>query len=113
MVMPVNVPPYGQSALYRNIALYPELGLYRRFASYWAKKLHDDTSEFLDRVAKVNGEIEKHQARLGEDNFLDCPLRILKERCPKGPAQYRDLYSAWKSCDEGLMRYGAWCCPTA
>jgi hypothetical protein len=110
--MPVDVPPYGHSALYRNIALYPELGLYRRFAAYWAKKLHDDTCEFLDRLEEVNREVEKHKSQLGEDYFLDCPLKVVKERCPESDVQYKSLYRAWRKYDGGLMQYGAWICLT-
>jgi hypothetical protein len=101
--MPVGGTPHGYIALYQNIALYPELGLFRRFGGYWAKKLHDDTCEFLDCLGDVNKQI---QDRLGEDSILDCPLVVAKEKCPKDKKDNDELYLAWKKYDEALLQYG-------
>ncbi|KAF2831183.1 hypothetical protein CC86DRAFT_401731 [Ophiobolus disseminans] len=108
--MSTAVPPgpHKYGALYQNIAIYPELGLFRRFGSYWAKRLHDETVVFLDLLEDVNREIINRSADLGETSILDCPLRIVKQKCPKEANQ--SLYDAWDKYDAGLERYGRALC---
>ncbi|KAH8733088.1 hypothetical protein GQ44DRAFT_745303 [Phaeosphaeriaceae sp. PMI808] len=103
----------GYSSLYKHIAKYPELGLFRRFGAFWAKKLHDDTSEVLARLEVLNGELQKCPD-LDAKTVLDCPLRFVKEKCskeyPDGDNRYRLLLTAWTEYDRALVRYGKTLC---
>jgi hypothetical protein len=103
--MPAGHLPHGYGSLYINIARYPELGLFRRLGAYWAKKVHDDTSEFLASLENVNRELGAlHE--LGENSILDCPKRVVRMKCPEGPERYKALYLAWSKYDECLLQYG-------
>jgi hypothetical protein len=93
--------------LYLNIARYPELGLFRRFGSYWAKKLHDDTSNFLSCLEDLNRAIVDIP-ELGTNSVLDCPLRFVKEKSTEKDSRFKELLSMWKSYDEALLKYGRW-----
>jgi hypothetical protein len=97
--------PQGYSLLYKHIAACPELGLFRRFGSYWAKKLHDDTSEFQASWEALHEELKRYPD-LGGDTVLDCPLWIVKEKCPKGDKAYKALWKAWNNYDASLLKYG-------
>ena len=105
--MPPGQLPHGYGSLYMNIAMYPELGLFRRFGAYWAKKLHDDTSDVLTRLGDLNRAIAS-VPELGESSVLDCPLRVVKEKCPENEPRFENLYTTWKKYDEALLRYGRW-----
>jgi hypothetical protein len=100
--------PQGISALYYHIARYPELGLFRCFAPYWAKKVHDDTSVFLESLRKVNEELGKIEGFEGK-SILDCPLVVMKKKCPVG--RFGPLYDAWTKYEENLERHGEVVCP--
>jgi hypothetical protein len=106
MTMPVPPAPLGYGALYINIARSPELGLFRRLTAHWAKKVHDDTGRFLKSLDTVNREIAALR-ELGTKSVLDCPFRVVEEKCPKGHARYNALYSAWEQYDKCLLDYGA------
>jgi hypothetical protein len=97
--------PLGHGSLYLNIAKYPELGLFRRLGAYWAKKVHDDTSQFyasLDKVNRQLGALPELEAR----SILDCPLRIVRQKCTKDPKRYKSLCDAWEEYDIYLLQFG-------
>lgn len=97
--------PEGYKALYKHIGVYPELGLFRRFGPLWAKKLHDDSSEMLACLGKLNQELGRVPEFQGM-TVLDCPRRIVKEKCPKDDQQYAELWKAWDEYDRSLLAYG-------
>jgi hypothetical protein len=99
--------PHGYGALYLNIARYPELGLFRRFGPYWAKKLHDDTSNFLSCLEDLNRAIADI-SELGAISVLDCPLRFAKEKIVGKDSRFEKLFSKWEKYDEALLKYGMW-----
>jgi hypothetical protein len=103
--MEASPTPLGHGALYINIARSPELGLFRRFTAHWAKKVHDDTCQFLESLDIVNREIAA-LPELEVGSILDCPLRYANETCPKGPDRYKALYLAWEKYDKCLLDYG-------
>jgi hypothetical protein len=94
--------PKGYSHFYKHFAACPELGLFRRFGSFWAKKLHDDTSEFHARLEGLQKELGRFP-ELGGKTMLDCPLWIVREKCPK---EDEKLWEAWKKYDASLLNYG-------
>lgn len=83
------------------------MGSFRRFGAYWAKKVHDETSELLACLAVLNQELA-NWPDLKAQTVLDCPRRILEEKCPIGTAEgiYIPLYDAWEKFDKALMLYG-------
>jgi hypothetical protein len=93
---------------YQHIALYPENGLYRRFGAYWAKRVHDETSELRACIAELNDKITLCNV-LEATSVLDCPLRVVKAKCPKGTSnpEFESLYDAWGAYEEALKRHGS------
>jgi hypothetical protein len=91
--------------LYKYIALCPQIGLFRRFGAFWAKKLHDETSELNECLTALNDQIGR-RPELDAKTVLDCPLRIVKKKCPKD--QHKTLYDAWAAYDLALIRYGGY-----
>jgi hypothetical protein len=96
----------GYSSFYFHIAYNPELGNFRRFAAYWAKRLHDETAELSACIAKLDKEIKKFP-HLDAQTVLDCPKRTFQEGCPRLESPYADINVLWDRYDEALMRYGA------
>lgn len=97
--------PQGYSLLYKNIATYPELGLFRRLGAFWSKKLHDDTSKFRTCLFNLNDHLGKVPG-LGGKTVLDCPLGIVQAKCPRSHALYAELWDAWDKYDASLLNYG-------
>jgi hypothetical protein len=95
----------GYSFLYKHIAHTPELGLFRRFGAFWAKKLHDDTSEFLACLSTLNEHLGKI-SELDGKTVLDCPLHVVKQVCPMSDSDSKPLYEAWAAYDMALLQYG-------
>jgi hypothetical protein len=96
----------GYSSFYFHIAYNPELGNFRRFAAYWAKRVHDETAELSACIAKLDKEIKKFP-RLDAQTVLDCPKRTFQEGYQDNKVQYKELKDLWVKYDEALMRYGA------
>jgi hypothetical protein len=95
----------GYSSFYNHIALVPELGNFRRFGAFWAKKLHDESSELLGHIASLDEALEKWP-ELDAKSVLDCPKRYLEENRQGHEEQYKTVEQAWSKYDEALMRYG-------
>jgi hypothetical protein len=95
----------GYNHFYKHIAVFPELGIFRRFGAFWAKRLHDETSELVACVVTLEDELKKWP-NLKANTVLDCPKRVAKERCPTNESQYKPLHEAWLKYDEALVRYG-------
>jgi hypothetical protein len=90
----------GYATLYSNIALFPELGRFRRFAAEWAKLLHDDTQEILLYQAKVAAELRNARPIPSGVNVWDIPRTVVQ-------AQYPDIYNnSWKPYEQALRQYG-------
>jgi hypothetical protein len=102
----------GYSSFYQHLAVSPEIGSFRRFGAYWAKKVHDDTSEFLACLAVLNQELEKWP-ELGAQTVLDCPKTFMKEKYPVGTPDSEPLHDAWDKFDAALTRYGTFGCAFA
>jgi hypothetical protein len=94
--------PEGYSLLYKHIAACPEIGLFRRLGSFWAKKLHDDTSKFQACLVTLNDQLKRYTDLPGK-TVLDCPLWIVKQTCPKNDQK---LWRAWREYDASLLNYG-------
>jgi hypothetical protein len=95
--------PQPYSSLYKHFELFPENALFRKFGAFWAKKVHDETSELgacLVRLNDLIGQVPELNAK----TVLDCPLRVVKEVCPK--ADHESLYAAWDEYDKAMMRSG-------
>ncbi|KAH4110459.1 hypothetical protein HBH64_158370 [Parastagonospora nodorum] len=99
----------GYSSFYFHIAYNPELGNFRRFAAYWAKRVHDETAELSACIANLDREIKRFP-NLDAQTVLDCPKRTFQEGCPDTQDQYKNVNSLWKEYDEALMRYGEVLC---
>jgi hypothetical protein len=74
--------------------------------------VHDDTSEFLACMSTLDNELQKI-AGLDGKTVLDCPLRLVKEKCALSDS--KSLFNAWTAYDQALMRYGifvawSWLC---
>jgi hypothetical protein len=97
----------GYSSFYQHLAVSPELGIFRRFGAYWAKKVHDETSDLSTCLAVLNLELAKWPD-LQAQTILDCPKRLMMEKCPKDTAggKYLHLHEAWDRFDKALMVYG-------
>jgi hypothetical protein len=95
----------GYNSYYKYLALSPELGIFRRFGSFWAKKLHDETSEVLACLAALEDEFEKWPDLSGM-TVLDCPRRRVKQLCSGDKKKYKLLKKAWFEYDRALVRYG-------
>jgi hypothetical protein len=102
--------PQGYSSFYEHVAYSPELGIFRKFGAYWAKRIHDETSEVLARLVTLEDELEKCDV-LDAKSVLDCPRRIAKELCPKSVKKYKPLHRAWAEYDKALVRHGMFDCP--
>ncbi|OAL55943.1 hypothetical protein IQ07DRAFT_627956 [Pyrenochaeta sp. DS3sAY3a] len=100
---------YGYSMLYKHLGVYPESGRFRRFAPFWAKKLHDDTAEFQASLGSVNQQLKKYP-ELGGATFLDCPRRLVKKMCPENDPRFKKLWKAWRNCERCLLNYGQTLC---
>jgi hypothetical protein len=98
----------GYSSFYNHIALFPELGNFRRFGAFWAKKLHDESSELLGHIASLDEAIEGWP-ELDAKSVLDCPKRYLEENREGHEEQYETVNQAWSKYEEALMRYGMLC----
>jgi hypothetical protein len=93
-------PIQGYNSFYHHVALTPELGLFRRFGGYWAKRIHDETSEVLACMLVVDDEIKKCP-ELEATGVLDLPRRFVRKS-----AKYNRIRSAWVKYDKALMQYG-------
>jgi hypothetical protein len=102
----IHLEPEPLSSFYEHIALYPENGRFRRFGAYWAKRLHDETSELQVYTSLLNDQIKLWKV-LDAMSVLDCPLRVVKEKCPREHPQFETLYKAWDAYDEALKRHGS------
>lgn len=95
-----STEPQGYGSFYHNVALSPEIGLFRRFGAYWAKRIHDETNELLACILVVDDEIKKcHELQATE--LLDVPRHFIRNG-----ARYNHIRSAWVKYDKALMRYG-------
>jgi hypothetical protein len=99
----------GFSSFYKHVAVFPELGIFRRFGGLWAKRLHDETSELVACLATVEDELKKWP-HLEAVTVLDCPKRLANENCPKNDTRFKPLHEAWAKYDEALLRYGMFGC---
>lgn len=95
----------GYSSFYNHIALCPELGIFRRFGAFWAKRLHDETSELLAHIATLDETLEKFP-ELGAKSVLDCPKRLVEENRAGNSEKYKTVIKAWSKYDKALLRYG-------
>jgi hypothetical protein len=102
----------GYSNFYQHLAVSPEIGSFRRFGAYWAKKVHDDTNELLACLAVLNQELEKWP-ELRAQTVLDCPKGFMKENVPIGTLNSEPLHDAWDKFDTALIRYGTFGCAFA
>ncbi|KAJ4288187.1 hypothetical protein N0V90_012204 [Kalmusia sp. IMI 367209] len=94
-------PECGYNIFYENIALFPELARFRRFAAEWSKLLHDDTQEvqFLRNQARVELGKKIIQPAGGVD-VLDIPRSVVKDAYPE---IYKNF---WKPYEEALRQQG-------
>lgn len=97
--------PHEYGAFYLNVARYPELGSFRRFGAYLTKKAHDDTCEFFMCLADLNKELA-NIPELGHKSILNCPMWLIREKCPEGNGNYDKLYDLLKKYDESLVKHG-------
>jgi hypothetical protein len=95
----------GYNHYYKHIAVFPELGIFRCFGAFWAKRLHDETSELLACLVTLEDELKKWP-QLDAITVLDCPKRLAREICPKNDKRYKPLHKAWAKYDMALVRYG-------
>jgi hypothetical protein len=95
----------GYSSFYNHIALVPELGSFRRFGAFWAKKLHDESSELLAHIATLDEAIQECPG-LDAKSVLDCPKRYVEENRKVNKNKCRVVTQAWLKYDKALMRYG-------
>lgn len=100
-----NLPPQapkGYSSFYEEVAVFPQLGVFRRYGPYWAKRMHDEASELRLRVSMLDQKIVECTGL--KVHVLDCPRWIAREKCQAdklGP-----LNAAWDEYEAALTRYG-------
>ncbi|KAF2036000.1 hypothetical protein EK21DRAFT_53265 [Setomelanomma holmii] len=102
--------PQGYSSFLKHIAVLPETGIFHRFGDLWAKRVYDDASNLVTCLAKVTDEV-RQRPELGAETLLDCPMRVIKAKCPK--KSHKPLYIAWAEYDKALKRYGETLCMSA
>lgn len=95
----------GHSVFYKYFAVYPEIGRFRRFGSYWAKKIHDDTSELQACIRILNEQLKKYP-ELGGMTVLDCPRALIKKVCPEDDDRFRELWEALRNYEKSLREHG-------
>ncbi|KAF2869489.1 hypothetical protein BDV95DRAFT_498400 [Massariosphaeria phaeospora] len=94
----------GYTIFYENIALFPEIARFRRFAPLWAKKLHDDTEELQQSVKAVNTALAKTRGIDHGETVLECPRWVVKKKYPE---IYAKEWLEYESC---LHKYGETLC---
>jgi hypothetical protein len=96
----------GYAILYENVAMFPELGRFRRFADLWSKLVHEDTREVLFWKYRIEEELEKVDPTLSgvgvlnRVNVLDIPRNVVQS---KYPTIYKRF---WKPYEAALRRHG-------
>lgn len=101
-------PTQNYSSFYAHIGAYPELGIFRRFGGYWAKRLYDETSELVECITTLEEELSKWPD-LKATTVLDCPRRLVKEirtSSKDEKIKLKVLCAAWAAYDKALLRYG-------
>lgn len=99
----------GFTSFYAHIAEVPELGIFRRFGGYWAKRIYDDTSEVVWCLTALEVELAKwSQLDAYEKTVLGCPRRLINDIKPtvEDATKYKALCDAWKAYDDALLRHG-------
>lgn len=66
----------GSTQFYDDIALYSEIGRFRRFGAQWAKKIYDDTELVTEKEKAVNMVLTQEPGN-SNSTILGCP----SERC--------------------------------
>ncbi|KAF1912597.1 hypothetical protein BDU57DRAFT_583016 [Ampelomyces quisqualis] len=105
-------PTQDYSSFYAHIGSYPELGIFRRFGGYWAKRLYDETSELVECITKLEEELRKWPG-FEATTVLDCPKRLLKEIKPRSEeerSKLESLCAKWDAYDKALLQYGEILC---
>jgi hypothetical protein len=97
--------PQGHSSFYEHIAVYPDLGIFRRFGPNWAKKVHDQTSEVVECLVKLEDEL-RACPNLKAKTVLDIPRRKFKQIYLQNVKEYTNIYDAWEAYDKALVRHG-------
>tara|TARA_R110002003_G_scaffold126_35_gene11754 strand:+ start:2727 stop:3683 length:957 start_codon:yes stop_codon:yes gene_type:complete len=96
---------HGYSSFYKDIASFPELGRFRRFGGFWAKKVHDDTGELRECLAALNKELGALPG-VGVKTVLDCSKSAIKKEFSDQDLTHKPLYDAWSAYDKALVQYG-------
>lgn len=89
----------GYTAFYKKVALYPEVGRYRRFAANWSKRLYDDTEEVVQKEYAVNKALEAKRRPGCGVTILDVPRSIAIEENP-------EIQREWDDYEDALTKHG-------
>ncbi|KAF2662858.1 hypothetical protein K491DRAFT_672702 [Lophiostoma macrostomum CBS 122681] len=87
------------TSFYEDIALYPEVGRFRRFGELLAKKLYDDIEDVEDRIKVVNGALAtcKSTPGISGSTILEVHRSEIKD-C-------EEIKEPWDAYESALMGY--------